>query len=193
MVTCGCISAQCIGNPSIMRQSDAARLRPRTALRRARWSGLARGCRCWPSEGSLSPDGLAFVFTPSTPSVASNFDGGCPHSGRRGRVGRLRRSAGLRCDRSPVGQFQPRQCGALRVDAVGAHRSLVIGARRFALLRVFVRAGRAILSRLAPSRKATAAMQTSKRTASPPTSKLPAPCRPLRGRGKEPPPTIQPR
>jgi hypothetical protein len=75
------------------------------------------------------------------------------------------------------------------IDNVAAMRA----ARRFALLHVFVRAGRAILSRLAPGRKGAAAMQTSKRAVSPPTSKLPAPCRPLRGRGKEPPPTNQPR
>jgi hypothetical protein len=65
-------------------------------------------------------------------------------------------------------------------------------ARRFALLHVFASAGRAILARLAPGRKQNAAMQANKGAASPPTSKLPAPCRPLYGRGKKPPPDTQP-
>src|ERR1700731_4570110 len=71
------------------------------------------------------------------------------------------------------------------IDNAAAMRA----ARRFALLHVFVRAGRAILSHLAPSRKANAAIPASKCAAAPPTSKLPAPCRPLHGRGKEPPPS----
>jgi hypothetical protein len=72
------------------------------------------------------------------------------------------------------------------IDNVAAMRA----ARRFALLHAFVKAGRAILSRLVPGRKGTAATHATKLTPSPQASKLPAPCRPLRGRGKEPPPGI---
>jgi hypothetical protein len=74
------------------------------------------------------------------------------------------------------------------IDNVAAMRA----ALRFALLHVFAKAGRAILSRLAPGRKQNAAVQANKGAVSPPTSKLPAPCRPLYGRGKKPPPDTQP-
>jgi hypothetical protein len=70
------------------------------------------------------------------------------------------------------------------IDNVAAMQA----ARRFALLHAFVKAGRAILSRLVPGRKAKAATHTSEPTPSSQASKLPAPCRPLRGRGKKPPP-----
>jgi hypothetical protein len=50
-------------------------------------------------------------------------------------------------------------------------------ARRFALLHVFVRAGRAIVSRLVSARKGKATTHASKPAPSPQAPKLPAPCR----------------
>jgi hypothetical protein len=78
-------------------------------------------------------------------------------------------------------------------------------ARRFAMLHVFVRAGRALVSRLARGGKGGAATQASR--AQPPqgsklpapirpapqASKLPPPVRPTRGRGDEPPRELHPR
>jgi hypothetical protein len=50
-------------------------------------------------------------------------------------------------------------------------------ARRFALLHVFVKAGRAIVSRLVSGRKGKPATHASKPAPSSQASKLPAPCR----------------